>query len=45
MAVSKGFEKRETNPKGTSIGRGLLNTSSMPKRKKATYKKYRGQGN
>ena len=30
--------------KGTSIGRGNLNTSTMPKRKKQTYKRYRGQG-
>jgi len=30
--------------KGTSIGRGNLSTSTMPKRKKQTYKRYRGQG-
>jgi len=30
--------------KGTSIGRGNLSTSSMPKRKKQTHKPYRGQG-
>ena len=31
-------------PKGTSIGRGIIKTSSMNKRKKANFKKYRGQG-
>ena len=30
--------------KGTSIGRGNLSTSTMPKRKKQTHKQYRGQG-
>ena len=36
--------KRDYKPKGTSIGRGHLNTSSMNKRKKANFKAYRGQG-
>jgi hypothetical protein len=30
--------------KKTSIGRGNVSFSTMPKRKKQTYKKYRGQG-
>ena len=30
--------------KKTHIGRGNVATSTMPKRKKQTYKKYRGQG-
>ena len=30
--------------KKTSIGRGNVGYSTMPKRKKETYKKYRGQG-
>jgi hypothetical protein len=30
--------------KGTSIGRGLIKTSSMNKSKRRSYKKYRGQG-
>jgi len=30
--------------KSTSIGDGLLKTSSMNKSKKASHKKYRGQG-
>ena len=34
----------ERKPKGTSIGRGVKKLSSMNKRKKASYKKYRGQG-
>lgn len=36
--------KREPIPKGTSIGCGILKTSSMNKSKKASFKKYRGQG-
>ena len=31
-------------PKATSIGRGNLKMSSMNKSKKASFKKYRGQG-
>ena len=31
--------------KKTHIGRGNVGFATMPKRKKATYKKYRGQGN
>ena len=34
----------EPNKKGTSIGRGLIKTSSMNKSKKKSHKKYRGQG-
>ena len=30
--------------KGTSIGNGKIKTSSMSKRKKASFKAYRGQG-
>ena len=30
--------------KKTHIGRGNVATSTMPKRKKQTFKKYRGQG-
>ena len=30
--------------KKTHIGRGNVGFATMPKRKKATYKKYRGQG-
>jgi hypothetical protein len=38
--------KRKHEPliKSTSIGRGMVKTSSMNKSKKASYKKYRGQG-
>jgi len=40
-----GFVTRpERKPKGTSIGRGLFKTASLNKRKKVSYKKYRGQG-
>jgi hypothetical protein len=37
-------QKIERKAKGTSIGRGLLKTASMNKSKRASYKKYRGQG-
>lgn len=37
-------QQRIIKPKGTSIGNGIKKTSSMNKRKKASYKKYRGQG-
>jgi len=37
--------KPEKNNKKTCIGRKNIKTSSMNKRKKASYKKYRGQGN
>jgi len=33
-----------SNGKGTSIGRGLIKTSTMNKSKRRSYKKYRGQG-
>lgn len=36
--------KRITIPKGTSIGRGILKTSTMNKHKRRSFKKYRGQG-
>lgn len=39
-----GASKIVSIPKGTSIGRGNVKTSSMNKSKKANYKKYRGQG-
>jgi len=44
MAQNVNNNKVEHKPKGTSIGRGHHNTSSMNKRKKVSYKKYRGQG-
>ena len=31
-------------PKGTSIGNGTFKRNSLNKKKKASYKKYRGQG-
>ena len=34
----------DKRPKGTSIGDGHLKMASMNKRKKANFKKYRGQG-
>jgi hypothetical protein len=34
----------EKTKKATSIGRGLVKTSSMNKSKKRAFKKYRGQG-
>lgn len=34
----------ERKPKGTSIGRGLFKSASLNKKKKMSYKKYRGQG-
>jgi len=36
--------KTGSRGKKTSIGRGNVGYSTMPKRKKETYKKYRGQG-
>lgn len=39
-----GVVRPEPKPKGTSIGRGCFKTSSLNKKKKANYKKYRGQG-
>ena len=44
MAVLGAVARPTPKPKGTSIGNGHINTSSMNKRKKANYKKYRGQG-
>ena len=38
------LNKIEKTQKATSIGRGLVKTSSMNKAKKRSYKKYRGQG-
>jgi hypothetical protein len=34
----------DVHRKGTTIGRGKIKMSTMNKRKKASYKKYRGQG-
>ena len=34
----------DVHRKGTTIGNGKIKMSSMNKRKKANYKKYRGQG-
>jgi hypothetical protein len=39
-----GAPKILRKPKHTSIGNGLVKTSSMNKGKKASFKKYRGQG-
>jgi len=36
--------KTGSRGKKTSIGRGNVGFSTMPKRKKQTYKAYRGQG-
>ena len=36
--------KTGSRGKRTSIGRGNVGYSTMPKRKKQTYKAYRGQG-
>ena len=36
--------RRISISKGTSIGRGILKTSTMNKNKKRSFKKYRGQG-
>ena len=44
MKTTKGITKHESVKKKTSIGRGNVGFSTMPKRKKQTYKKYRGQG-
>jgi len=48
MAKSRGglgsVVRPERKPKGTSIGSGHFKRSSLNKRKKASYKKYRGQG-
>ena len=39
-----GVVRPDSIKKGTSIGRGKLKTSSMNKKKKSNFKKYRGQG-
>lgn len=50
MAKAKGggglgqILRPDVKPKGTSIGRGTFKRSSLNKKKKASYKKYRGQG-
>ena len=36
--------KTGSRGKKTHIGRGNVGFATMPKRKKSTYKKYRGQG-
>ena len=45
-AIKKTTRISATNSSGkkTSIGRGNVSFSTMPKRKKQTYKKYKGQG-
>ena len=45
-ATIKVPHKRITGTRGkkTHIGRGNVGFATMPKRKKSTYKKYRGQG-
>ena len=45
-ATIKVPHKRITGTRGkkTHIGRGNVSFSHMPKRKKSTFKKYRGQG-
>ena len=42
-ALSSGSNKVEHKPKGTSIGRGHFNTSSMNKRRKQTTKNIEGK--
>lgn len=45
MAKSAGTVVRPVRvPKGTSIGNGHFNRSGLNKKKKMSYKKYRGQG-
>jgi hypothetical protein len=47
MAKSNGTVKNAINntyKKGTSIGCGKIKTSTMNKRKKQNFKRYRGQG-
>jgi len=47
MAKSSGTLNKPINntyKKGTSIGSGKIKTSTMNKRKKQNFKKYRGQG-
>lgn len=34
----------DRKPKGTSIGNGIFKRNSLNKKKKASYKAYRGQG-
>ena len=46
MAQAKGFEKKDSIRKKTSIGGNhtMIKTSSMNKNKRKNYKRYRGQG-
>mgnify|MGYP003627929163 CR=1 FL=1 len=44
MRKATGKTLHESVKKKTSIGRGNVGFSTMNKRKKQTYKKYRGQG-
>lgn len=46
MAKAVGITKHETTKKKTSTSgkMSMIKLSSMPKRKKANFKKYRGQG-
>ena len=39
-----GVVRPTRKPKGTSIGNGTFKRNSLNKKKKASYKKYRGQG-
>jgi len=39
-----GVVRPERKPKGTSIGNGNFKRASLNKKKKSSYKKYRGQG-
>jgi len=43
-SLSSNSTKPDSKPKGTSIGNGHFKRSSLNKRKKASFKKYRGQG-
>jgi hypothetical protein len=43
-SLNSNVVRPETKPKGTSIGNGHFKRASLNKRKKASYKKYRGQG-
>jgi len=43
-ALSANTTRPQRKPKGTSIGQGHFKRSTLNKRKKANYKKYRGQG-
>jgi len=44
LTVGAGAARKIKNNKKTSQGRGNIKFSSMPKGKKRSFKKYRGQG-